>query len=710
MHGVRVEQALHGYSDGHRLLAASRDLSRDAKHVMLTLSDMSGRTMAGGFEEYLTGYPVPGSTYYAFAKTWYAAEMERPGCVWTHTLLIDASDIASIQDLGLLQAWFRRPKSRGMFGDYQSVLELAITAESAPSLPSQYRDATVAIVAALYGSPNAPTFMRSRDAQSPAPVVLAVWNQQWSRLRKAFAFCTGSIGNRSLGGRPFDLQIIPETSEREVRREVSDAIVTESGSRPERDLPAGWLSAAVEDLSSPSPSHLRGFLEKFGDALGGGREVFEPLVELSFCLPAVAEHGGTFHELIEAVGERFPSPRQAGSLKRLLLGAGAPLTRLLYPDRGEPDLLEALATTQHASAYDSEALEAPSRSVDLWRDDKQRTGKLIDALLCREHNHFGEEILASLVANVAAADLPALFADRPGVLTAIARRDPEIITAPGLWSGPSDRQRELFDAATAGQEVGEATRSSAIVAMLDAGSDAVADQVFNRFGDRAAAVVLDWLNHQDAEGRTGRLRAGWRRALTRHRASVLRWLTQPAFSIRSDVIALLAELLDPHTKELQRLGQDLWLQAVRDAASMGAERRTRLFAFALAFALDPVASLCNQLAANTFEPVHAVAAAGRLDYETWLLFEGTVPSLSAWRNWDRCERLRRGLIDQFERQQWPVAQFLQCAGRTETLHRLLHSASEYKAGKQLLMRLRREKDGLVPLLSEDRAGIFHYYV
>ena len=93
---MRIEQTLHGYSDGHRLLAASTELPRDARYAMLGLSDISGRSMVSGFEEYLTGYPVPDSSLYAFAKTWYAPEMERPGCVWTHTLLIESRNLVGL--------------------------------------------------------------------------------------------------------------------------------------------------------------------------------------------------------------------------------------------------------------------------------------------------------------------------------------------------------------------------------------------------------------------------------------------------------------------------------------------------------------------------------------------------------------------------------------------------------------------------------------
>ena len=78
---IEIDQTLHGYSDGHHLIAGSARLSGKGARTMLDLSDLSGPSMIPGFEDYLTGYPIPGDGVYALAYTWYAPEMSRPGCV-----------------------------------------------------------------------------------------------------------------------------------------------------------------------------------------------------------------------------------------------------------------------------------------------------------------------------------------------------------------------------------------------------------------------------------------------------------------------------------------------------------------------------------------------------------------------------------------------------------------------------------------------------
>ena len=96
---IRIDQALFGYREGHRLLQASRKFVPTTERSLQTLTDMSGPRMVDGFEEYISGYPVPGEEAYAVVKTWYAAEMERPGCVWSHALIVRNKDIEGITDL-----------------------------------------------------------------------------------------------------------------------------------------------------------------------------------------------------------------------------------------------------------------------------------------------------------------------------------------------------------------------------------------------------------------------------------------------------------------------------------------------------------------------------------------------------------------------------------------------------------------------------------
>src|SRR5216684_1693255 len=89
----RVHQALHGYSDGHRLLACSTTLKPKEQKTMLIMSDVSGSRAVIDKAGYLTCYPLPESGLYAVALPLPSPSLPRPLCVCTHSLLIDFTDL-----------------------------------------------------------------------------------------------------------------------------------------------------------------------------------------------------------------------------------------------------------------------------------------------------------------------------------------------------------------------------------------------------------------------------------------------------------------------------------------------------------------------------------------------------------------------------------------------------------------------------------------
>ena len=50
-----LHQTLHGYKDGHQLLMSSRFLTPEQESQLLFMSDLSGSSVAPGFDSYLTG-------------------------------------------------------------------------------------------------------------------------------------------------------------------------------------------------------------------------------------------------------------------------------------------------------------------------------------------------------------------------------------------------------------------------------------------------------------------------------------------------------------------------------------------------------------------------------------------------------------------------------------------------------------------------------
>ena len=90
--------------------------------LMKRLSDWTG-FLPHDDEGYLTMYPLPSNNnLYVIAKTWYASEMKRPGCVWTHSIIIDLTDIVDGFNFIDLLNLFVRPRNNN-YENYSKVID-----------------------------------------------------------------------------------------------------------------------------------------------------------------------------------------------------------------------------------------------------------------------------------------------------------------------------------------------------------------------------------------------------------------------------------------------------------------------------------------------------------------------------------------------------------------------------------------------------------
>ena len=89
-----------------------------------TLSDWSEYTNPKDEADYVTIYPLQNSEYYIISKTWYAGEMKRPGCVWTHSFLIPFSQLSQITDFRIFTDLFVRPQDDNIDFLFRAILEL----------------------------------------------------------------------------------------------------------------------------------------------------------------------------------------------------------------------------------------------------------------------------------------------------------------------------------------------------------------------------------------------------------------------------------------------------------------------------------------------------------------------------------------------------------------------------------------------------------
>lgn len=706
-HSLLIHQVLHGYDDGHRLLRSSLELPNEARREMLVLSDLSGQRDIRGFQTYVTGYGLQDSSLYVLARTWPAPEMKRPGCVWTHSLLLDFSDLARQKHLGHMRALFslwNRPEQSRDWAPYAKPVTFDIDGSNT-LYPTTWEVDTLAasfVLSGLYEHPNAPVLVAARDSEQYQDLVLQVWLQQWPRLRRSFTFCTGASSCRFVYSKPFDLQIVPQASLSTLRREVPNACLVEVPELGEGVAPqasqARWLRCAVEDLRAASPQP-REFLRLFGSNTSRPRARFAPLADIferikdtnNALLSNDNEGGDALLLLVEAVAHHFPKPMQAARLKLAAFGVVSPNEVLAAP---EEQMLEALALSPDHGAFDAAALSIRGRASLLWEEHPDQAERLLHRLTRQSSSPLVEEVIAGVADAVDAGEALTLLRRIPHLAGAFMRLNSSLATSPGLWRGPVDLQRELFDALER-HALPDWDRGAIAGAVFAARADAMAAEVLERLGAAALPPVLEWLE------RGGRhLSPEWRSALATQPTALVEWLEHGTHRTQLEekwVDAALQVLgaLHPHAKAVQKIAPGLWVELAdatvsRLAQTAGKKPRPLSVAtfFLLSLGLRSEAEQGQRLIERCFEPVHDDLAAGEFDYFAWKWLEKDLPPVP-FNDWDRCERLRRGVLHRFVGGDWPASALLRAIGRPSTLEFMILSCGHTEEGRRLLKQLKR---------------------
>jgi hypothetical protein len=682
----QFHQTLHGYNDGHRLLKASRKLPPDVERLMLVMSDMSGSSMVHGFESYLTGYPLKEIKAYALARTWYAPEMKRPGCVWTHTLIIQNTDLANIHQLWFLTASFVRPARESPswdgYADPLTLLPHEINHQRispAPQVNPARRQLVRNSLAALYGSPQKQVFLPlTHTSTEYEELTIALWSQQWARLRRAFKFCTGAISNRQLPDGAFDWQIIPRSSAREIKLEVKNAIIVEEGTEGQEKGSPVWLEKAVDDLCSARPTELRRFLKTFGPETSGGRADYVPLVETFAALNEARQGIQPLGRLIDAVTRLFPSPEEGARIKKSFFGTPASTTDKppLFPhNASEADVLQELARTEHHPAFDAKELQVSSRAATLVKDDFKSASRIAFSLLSSELTPLGEQFIDGFCEGLTSSQTFELSYDQIDLVFPLLKRKPILAASSTLWRGSEHEQRKIFDFIHQRGELNREEVGRVITAMLSADSDSVASNVAYAYTELTVETVLAWCEALPIDS-VFKIGAEWKRVLARNAEMSIRWLKRNEAASESPLI-LLAGILDPHSQAVIRGGAGVWARLSRRAPDLlHGDLFIAVMTFLLALGFNNPDGDAVTLVIESFEPVHSAAQENHLADDHWRLLSYQAASLTWDGDWDRCGRLRGALIDHFSRYRWPHEDFLRCLRNPDLLQKVVAQVLE----------------------------------
>lgn len=650
-----VHQTLHGYSDGHRLIAGSPTLSSADARTMQVMSDLSGPGVKPAASGYLTGYPLEGSGRYVLARTWAAPEMSRPGCVWTHSLIIENADLATMSSAAGLLAAFRRPDMPPLRDEYASLLQVPAAPDPEPPLTRSTAARPNEVLNALYMAPTNSVVVQAGDAGDDERLATAIWMQQWPRLRRTFGFCTLTKVDRSLRGEALDLQMVPG-SERQFRSKFKDAV------NPSDVAFDPVIETLWTDLFNPGVSNLREFLRRTGGDVEGGRRAMVPLVMLYNAIFAGAldlSSAVNAFQLLDRLGRR-----QARSL-RLIVARQA----LEQVDQVDDEIFEFLLDALEEDFGSTENADLTKQfGTALWRRSPVR---FVDAL--SESGPVGRAV-EDAVSRIDAEELVTRLGDNASAADRIARRRPDVMSRPEFWriDGVDESLAMTVDDA----DVADVARALIVTGRSDS-----ARGLISRAEPAGLAAALEVARSD------GTAASAWLQVLARNPNKAAAVLATGR--LRRSALVTLARAMEPDDVP-DDYPEDPWWTAFRSSkGKLSKTDEDYLSVFLLSRALGRRSRSVAHLLRHTYTTVHQALSRGRLPYDVERFVTARL-KWGSWLEWDRVSRLRTTVVDRFVDDHLDPKTFGLLSRDGAIAKDLINEAARTARGRQYLDEVRRQ--------------------
>lgn len=651
MPSILVHQALHGYSDGHRLISSSLPLDASDARVMLVMSDLSGSGMKPSADGYLTGYPLEKSGKYVLARTWAAPEMPRPGCVWTHSLIIENADLARLMSAQTLLDTFTRPTGMDLRSAYGGPVSVSPQLKPNKIEPTER---TEFLLQALYSFPTRQVVAEAAEPFEDEQVATAIWMQQWPRLRRSFGFCTLSGMDRSGKGVVLDLQFVPE-KDRQLRSKFPNAVVADGGAVSDGMLPL------LADLAAPSSSTLREFLKRTGGDVDGGRRAMLPLCELHRSL--LESHPPDLGSAVSALAALDNGgKKQARSIRTLVTRQA-----MKAPDRIDDRVFEFLLETLEQLDDPLDQAELGNKlGIELWRRSPHRfysalisKGALVNIASRALEEMTSEQIVSGLESNT-------------DIAIDMAERRPDIMMLTAFWRIP-DVDDGLAERISH-QDAGLAAR-----ALLAAGRIGPAITIINK------ADPTDLIRALESDKADPDAVLGWLVALCRDKNKLAAVLATGQVTRMATVVTIARQTSPDDVPNTS--GEDPWLIALRGASGpLDRSDEDFLAAFFLTRALGWKSRSQAELLRYSYTRVYKAFQGQHFSRETERLASSRLQS--SWFDWDSCSRLREMVTKIFIDRDLEPESFGRLTHESPLAHSLIDEAAHTGKGRAYLMRVR----------------------
>lgn len=618
MDEIKVEQLLFGYDNGHRILSTSLENRLFQQNDMEILSDASGN---GRFDNYITCFPLVKDSYYVFSKTWYADEMERPGCVWTHALLIHFDDLKKNAGYINLQSLFHRPNVEEQYDRYKEKIYLK---RDKAILHSSYYHYVVYTM--FYCSKK--VLIEDSMFEEYEPAVLDILTKMPIEILKHFSVCTCSHLNRYINDEVFSYQVTYIGNAKKLARDLEDVILYKSKNAIE-EYPL-WVKYLVEKFESNSQDELykfclayqnydRLFIQEFSKLLYAMKE-FQSKENLKefLTLSSKLDLGTSIHdktlELLfvqddKAMNERF---REKSIIDQLVFEMQNK-EGIFVKEKLRDDVI-----VKHAKRLYKER-------------DKRRIYKIFEKFIHKELNKNGEKIVRKIIELLKPTDLNDLFNMNKNICSVLVSIDSRFLKCENIWQQNMNYQLEMLNCVR-GKRLSDV--NGILMSIIDNSKENIGEEVYEIFGDSLIDCLYAY--YEDAIIHDVYQIDSWIPYLVLNKGRYVGFL--PKIS-NVEVLLALMDNVDSYA-----IFETSELEAWIDACNRNIEFIKGKYEYIVAVFLLPIILRYDKPPKRIINLVYDVLyrklEKSEMDYHDWKKIEVLLPQVDIEQSWDKCLRLR----------------------------------------------------------------------
>ncbi len=616
---IALHQMLHGYKLGHNYIQGSIVLpSTHDMDKIATLSDWSEYVGVNKERDYITAYPLDESPYYVVAKTWYADEMRRPGCVWTHSLLIHKDDLSKITDFCNLLYIFEVPLTEN-YENYSKPRAFVEDAEEAETHLSEIGENRAAD---LYESllSSSPSFILSEfPTQQSQELLLTLLNYLPAEILKNKSFCSGTAVPRAYDGKYLSLQFVTHDGN-------AVKYLSNKPTAPWSQL----VGISVVNKRLQVAGLIRHYQEELGNSVEKLSGFLNVVVQINRTCKDDEEKQQVLLEIINTLSQTFPSRDEGRVFKSAVFQPS-----LARDFGGEENFLYTISTVD-VTSFTKEQVGYEKRLHNL---STAQFLELVKKLYSSAKlNEWGLQTVKDIAQYITYTEIADLRKTEKAFFQTIISGSPELFNQI-VWSDFTKEDFQSILSVFSDKNMTGAFKHwrELLKTMLDQKMPIARELAHMAFSHDRSCVgeYLSYLNTSSHQ-----MQVTVSRELEHYPESVLDWLSKVTI-INFNVAYALISSIDEVGALAKKKGSRIWMP-LHNMLKEDDPIQFYVFLYRLSFNWQDKEAL--MYLRKAFYPIHKLLSQDKLDYSFWFRVEPYTEHLFFIQNWDKCKKMRKMVI------------------------------------------------------------------